>query len=137
MEELRTHLKLLQREGKIAMWTDRSIDAGSPWAKEIERNLEEAGIVLLLVSADFIASDFCYEKEMTRALQRNAAGEAIVVPIVVRDCDWNSAPFAMLQGLPKNVKPVKSWTDRDEAWKDVAIGIRAVVDKLAAEAARD
>ncbi len=128
--QLEPHLKLLQRKGQIVTWHDRLIKPGSQWADAIDANLEQAKIILLLVSADFIASDYCYEKEMTRALERHAAKEAVVIPVIIRDCQWTSAPFAKLQGLPKDGKAVDLWTKRDTAWRNVANGIEKVAQKL-------
>ena len=128
--ELETHLKLLQRQGLISVWTDRKITAGEEWKGQIDENLESARIILLLVSADFIASDYCYDVEMKRALARHEAKEARVIPVILRDVDWQPAPFGKLQALPKEGKPVKLWEDKDSAWKDVAIGIRTVVEEL-------
>lgn len=128
--ELETHLKLLQRQGIISTWHDRKILPGTEWDNEIDRRLERAGIILLLVSADFIASQYCWEKEVKRALERHNAKEAIVIPIILRSCNWQSAPFAKIQGLPKGMKPVKSWHNRDDAWTNVAIGISEIAQKL-------
>jgi internalin A len=83
--ELETHLKLLQRQGRIESWHDRDIEAGDEWKRKIDDNLERADIILLLVSADFIASEYCYEKEMTRAIERHEKNEARVIPVIVRD----------------------------------------------------
>jgi internalin A len=126
--ELETHLKLLQRQGLISVWTDRRIPAGEDWGGQIDRHLESAEIILLLISSDFIASHYCWDREMNRALDRHEAGEAVVVPIIVRDVDFRRAPFAHLQALPREAKPVTLWPDRDSAWKDVAMGIRAVAE---------
>ncbi len=128
--QLEPHLKLLQRTGQIATWHDRLIKPGAQWADAIDANLEQAKIILLLVSSDFIASDYCYEKEMKRALERHAAKEAVVIPIIIRDCQWTSAPFAKLQALPKDGKAVDLWTKRDTAWRNVANGIEKVAQKL-------
>lgn len=97
--ELETHLKLLQREGKIAMWTDRKIMPGAEWSSEIDRQRDEADMILLLVSADILTSDFCWEKEMQPAMKRHDAREATVVPIILRDGDWQSAPFLLVSKL--------------------------------------
>ncbi len=129
-DEFETHLKLLQRQGLISTWHDRRILSGSEWDREIDRHLERAKIILLLISADFIASDYCWENEVKRALERHESGEATVVPILLRSCDWKSAPFGKLQGLPKDMTPITTWKDRDAAWTDVATGIRAIVEKL-------
>jgi hypothetical protein len=127
-DELAAHLKLLERNGVIRGWHDRRIGPGDEWKSAIDANLEKAGIVLLLVSSDFLASDYCYDVEMKRALARRDAGGADVLPIILRDCDWSGAPFAKLQALPKDAKSVTSWANRDAAWKDVATGIRKVAE---------
>ncbi len=128
--ELEKNLKLLERQGLVESWHDRKILGGQDWAREIDERIERADIILLLVSSDFIASDYCWEKEMKRALERHAAGEAQVIPIIVRACDWAGAPFAHLQALPQDGKPVASWPRPDEAWEDVARGLRRAVERL-------
>ena len=129
-DELNTHLKLMQRQGLIKSWYDRNIDAGDDWKRRIDENLEQAHIILLLVSANFIASDYCYEKELKRALERHTCGEAEVIPVIVRDVDLNSAPFAGLQYLPTDAKAVTLWENRDSAWRSVAEGIRKVAESI-------
>jgi internalin A len=129
-DELETHLKLLQRQGAISDWHDRRILAGGEWDKKIDENLEKADIILLLISADFIASDYCYDVEMKRAMERHENKEAVVIPVILRDCDWHSAPFGKLQALPKDGKAVKLWSDRDSAWNNVAQGIRKVIEQV-------
>jgi internalin A len=129
-DELETHLKLLQRQGLIEPWHDRRIAPGQEWKGEIDRNLERADIILLLVSADFIASDYCYDIEMTRALERYEAKEAQVIPIILRDCSWHSAPFGKLQALPKDAKAVtnsETCYSHDAAWTDVERGLATVI----------
>ncbi|WP_437516751.1 TIR domain-containing protein [Sorangium sp. So ce1099] len=129
-DELETHLALLKRQGLLETWHDRRIGAGTEWADQIDRNLDEADVILLLVSADFLASDYCFDKEMKRALARHDGGQARVVPVILRKTDWHSAPFARLQALPKDARPVTLWQDRDEAWTDVALGIRRAIEEL-------
>ena len=129
-DQLETHLKLLQRQGVISTWHDRKILGGENWAGVIDDNFKRADLILLLVSADFVASDYCYETEMKMALEREAKGEACVVPVILRACDWKAAPFGKLQGFPKDVKPVTSWRNRAEAWTDVAAGIRKVAEEI-------
>jgi internalin A len=128
--QLATHLKLLERQGVIDLWHDRMIGAGEEWKGQISDNLEKAEIVLLLVSSDFIASDYCYDIEMQRALRRHEAGEARVIPVIVRDVDWSSAPFGKLQALPKDGKAVTLWPDRDSAWKNVSEGIKRAAEAM-------
>ena len=79
---------------------------------------------------DFLASDYCFDVEMKRALERHDRGETRVIPVIVRACDWTSSPFARLQALPKDAKPVTSWASRDQAWADVARGIRVAAEGM-------
>jgi hypothetical protein len=131
-EELETHLSLLRRQGVINGWHDRRIAAGTEWVGQIDQHLEAADVVLLLVSADFLASDYCYDVEMKRALERHAAGTARVIPVILRPVDdWQSAPFGKLQALPKDGKPVTDWRPQDKAFADIARGIREAVASLA------
>lgn len=127
--ELEKHLALLRRQGYIQWWHDRDISAGDEWKTKIDKNLESADIILLLVSADFIASDYCYSVEMERAMTRHEEEAARVIPLIVRQTDWQTAPFGKLQVLPKDGKPVKAWQDRDEAWTEVAKEIRKIVKR--------
>jgi tetratricopeptide (TPR) repeat protein len=139
LRKLETHLSLLKRQGLISLWHDRRIIPGTDWAHAIDRRLESASVILLLVSADFLASDYCYSVEMKRALERQEAGEARVVPILVRPVDWTDAPFAHLQALPTDAKPIASWRNKDTAMADVVAGIRRVIEDvplLAASAPR-
>jgi hypothetical protein len=128
--QLETHLKLLHRQGLISTWHDRKISAGEEWKGKIDENLQAANIILLMVSAAFIASDYCYDLEMKRALERHHSQMARVIPVILRDVDWKSAPFGTLQALPKDGKPVTLWPNRDSAWKDVTIGIKEAVEFL-------
>jgi internalin A len=128
--ELDTHLKLLQRQGVITVWHDRQIDAGDEWKREIDENLERADIILLLVSADFIASDYCYITEGKRALERHESKEARVIPIIIRNVDWGDTPFAKLQALPAEGRAVRLWPDSDSAWRSVAEGIKKVAKQI-------
>src|SRR6266436_648369 len=127
LRKLETHLSLLKRQGLISLWHARLITPGTDWAHAIDTHLETASVILLLVSADFIASDYGYGTEMKRALERQKAGEARVVPILVRPVDWRDAPFAYLQALPTDAKPISSWQNKDTALADVAAGIRRVI----------
>jgi internalin A len=125
-DELETHLKLLQRVGLIREWHDRNIEAGDEWRSRIDDHIDRADIVILLISADFIASDYCYEKEMRRALERHAAGDARVIPVIVRDVNWKLAPFAALQMLPRDARPVGDAPSRDAAWRAVSEAIERI-----------
>ncbi|HEU5381979.1 MAG TPA: TIR domain-containing protein, partial [Ktedonobacteraceae bacterium] len=128
LNKLKLHLKPQQRQGLVQIWHDRDISAGAEWEQEIEEQLRTAQIILLLVSPDFIASDYCYTKEMQRALDRHVRGEVRAVPIILRPVDWQITPLGKLQALPKDGKPITNWTNRDNAYLDVAKGIRALVE---------
>ena len=133
--ELETHLKLLQRTGALSLWTDRRIAAGDEWKGEIDEKLELADLILLLVSANFMNSDYCYDVELKRALERHEAGEARVVPIIVRKVNWRAAPFAKLQALPADGKVVDRGTGgpaaRDALWAEVADGLEKALKEIA------
>jgi hypothetical protein len=102
------------------MWHDRKILTGDDWAGEMDGNLNLADIVTLLVSADFLNWDYCYDKETARAMERHAKEGTLVIPVIFRPCDWHEAPFGALQAIPQDGKAVSSWPNRDEAWRDVA-----------------
>lgn len=131
-DELSSHLSTLKRNGVIHEWHDRRIPAGAEWAQEIDEHLDEAQVVLLLISANFLASDYCYVKEGQHALERHNRGEAVVIPVILRACDWEDAHFEKLQALPKDGKPPKSWPDPDEAYTDIARGIRRLIEEMRA-----
>jgi hypothetical protein len=131
LNKLKVHLKPLQRQGLIDIWYDRNISAGTDWGREIDKHLNTAQVILLLVSPDFLASDYCYTIEMQRAIERHDLGEATVIPIILRHVYWHGAPFGKLQALPKDGKPVVSsdWNNWDEAFFDVSEGIRKAVEE--------
>jgi hypothetical protein len=130
-EELTRHLVPLCRQGVIRDWNQQKIVPGDDIKDTVRNHLQSAHIIVLLVSVDFLASDICYEEEMKLALERQLTGEVCVIPIILRECYWDEAPFANLQALPKGAKPVSTWLDRDQAWKDVVQGIRNAIEKLA------
>ena len=109
------------------MWHDRRITAGDAFDHRIDEELERADIILLLVSADFLASDYCHDVEMQRALQRHAERSARVIPIILKPCDWQHSPFANLLAAPTDGKPITRWVDEDEAFLDVVRQIRAAL----------
>lgn len=129
-DKLETALALLRRQNYIAGWHDRRITAGAEWAGQIDAHLAEADIVLLLISPDFMASDYCYEIEVKTALQRHNMGVARVVPIVLRPTDWQTSDLARLQCLPDNAQPITMWSNQDAAFENVAQGIRKIVGEL-------
>ncbi len=131
-DKLATHLKLMERTKVIDAWHDRAIPTGSEWDKAIKTELLQADIILLLISADFLASNYIWDVEVKTAMERHEAGDAVVIPIVLRDCDWFDAPFGKLQGLPKDAKPVTSHTNMDEAFTFIARKIKRTAKDIRA-----
>ena len=131
LNKLKTHLMPLQRQGLIDVWYDRDISAGTVWEQEIEEHLNTAQIVLLLVSPDFMNSDYCYSIELKRSIERHDRKEARVIPIILRHVYWQGV-LGKLQALPTDAIPVmsSSWHYQDEAFYNVAEGIRKVVEQL-------
>jgi tetratricopeptide (TPR) repeat protein len=130
LQKLEAHLSVLKRLGLISTWYDRQIVPCTNWAQVIDERLEQASIILLLVSSDFLASDYCYQVEMKRALERHDAGQARVIPIAMRPVDWKGSPFAHLQALPTDAKAITTWSNQDEAFVDVVAGIRRAIEDL-------
>jgi nucleotide-binding universal stress UspA family protein len=132
-EELDAFLAPLAREGLVTVWSDRAIVPGSEWEQEILSNLESADLIILMISAYFMKSDYCWSKEMTRAVERHDRNSARVIPVIVSHADWQKAPFGKLQALPKDGKPISSWHDQSEGWNNVAKGIRIAAELLRKE----
>ncbi|MBZ0291392.1 MAG: SUMF1/EgtB/PvdO family nonheme iron enzyme [Anaerolineae bacterium] len=126
-DKLEEHLSILKRRGIISTWHDRKIGAGREWAGAISEAMEAAQVILLLISPAFINSDYCYDIEMRRAIQRHEQGTATVIPIILRPVFWQDAPFGKLQALPKDAKPVTKWGNRDEAFETITSGIEKAV----------
>ena len=133
LNKLKAQLKPLQRRNVIDVWYDRNISAGTEWEHDIDQHLNTAQIILLLVSPDFMNSDYCYGIEMKRALERHERKEAVVIPIILRHVYWQEE-FGKLQVLPTDAKPVidRYWHSIDEAFFDVVGGIRKAIEKIAA-----
>jgi len=125
--ELAKHLTVLKRAGLIEEWYDRKIMPGEEWDGQISAHLNEAQVILLLISVDFLASKYCFDIETKRALERHQANTARVVPIILRPVHWKLAPFAALQALPKDARAVTEWPNQDQAFVNVCEGILAVV----------
>jgi O-acetyl-ADP-ribose deacetylase (regulator of RNase III) len=126
--KLSDHLGGLRYGGYIKDWWDGEIIPGHEWAPEISRRLDEADIILLLVTAGFLGSEFIGKNELGRALERHRAGEAIVIPVILKPADWPSAGLAGLQALPRDGKAVSTWSDHDAAYVDIAQGLRRTIE---------
>jgi hypothetical protein len=129
-DQLEIHFSSLKRQGIISAWHDRRILAGTEIDQAIDQNLDNADVILLLVSPDFIASDYCYEREVKRALQRHLEGSARVIPVILRPCDWHSLEFGKLLATPTDGRPITKWPNADEAFLDVVKSIKAALIEL-------
>lgn len=127
---------MLRNQGLIEVWHDRRIAAGSVIDDAIDAQLDAADVVLLLVSASFLASTYCYSRELARAMERHDRGEAIVIPVIVQPCDWHPAPFGKLLATPKDGKAITTWANPEEAYADVARQVRSVVEGAAKTVAK-
>jgi internalin A len=127
LDSMTAQLSLLRRQGLIDVWHDGRILPGADWRQDIADHLTQADVILLLISADFINSDFCWSVELHEALNRT---DAIVVPVIVRPCLWSEAPFARLGVLPSGGRAVTTWPNPDEAWLDVASGLARLITSL-------
>lgn len=129
-DELITHLSSLKRKKIIEEWHDRKLIPGQEWDKSIKQELKDADIIILLISADFLASNYCFDVEIQEAMKKHDQKEAVVIPIIIRLCDWQDLPFSKIQGLPKDAKPISTWEDRDAAYLDVINGIKNRIQLL-------
>ncbi len=137
LKNLKTHIKPLQREELIDVWHDRDISPGTEWEKEIDKHLNTSQIILLLVSPDFMDSDYCYSVEMKRAMERHESKEVRVIPVILRSTLWKETPFGKLQALPTDGIPVTDprWHSLDEAFFNVTEGIYKVAEEILPEIA--
>jgi len=130
-DRLETALTMLKRQGFVETWHDRRIPAGDDIGNTIDAAIERADIILLLVSPEFLASAYCYEREMMRAMERHEAGEARVIPVILRPCDWKSTPFGKLLAVPKDGLPVTKHADYDDAFLDITNAIKSIAGAAA------
>lgn len=128
--ELEVHLSMLKRQGLISTWHDRRIGAGKDIHSSISDKLESSNIVLLLVSANFLASDYCYDNELKRALEKDREGTARVIPVILHPCDWKSSPFGSLRATPLDGKPVSMFANQAEALTQIAKDIRCAIEEI-------
>jgi len=131
LNKLKSHLSPLQRQGLIDVWHDRDISASSEWEQEIKEQLNTAQIILLLISPDFMNSDYCYGTELKQAIDRHERKEARVIPIILRPVYWQGV-LGKLQALPKDALPATDpdWHNLDRAFFDAVEGIRKVVEEI-------
>lgn len=128
-KQLENHLSLLRHQDLLSPWHNRDVLPGACWSDEIDDHLKNADVILLLISANFLASDYCYEIEMQCALERHRRNEAVVIPVILKPCDWFKAPFGTLQALPRNAKAVTTWSNPDEAFTEIAHQLRHLLER--------
>lgn len=134
LEALEIHLSLLKRQNLVGIWYAHDISRGSEWHSQIDRHLDDAQIILLLISPSFLSSDYSYSLEMKRAMELHANGRVRVIPIVLRSVDWlGTTPFGKLMALPTGGKPVALWRSRDDALLNIAHGLRRVIEQMEVE----
>ncbi|AZU49813.1 TPA: toll/interleukin-1 receptor domain-containing protein [Aeromonas hydrophila] len=131
--ELEKHLSPLKRMGKISTWHDRRIIPGEVFEHKIDQYFSEADIVLLLISSDFIASDYCYQVEMKSAMERHRRGEAIVIPVILRECAWNQLPFGKILAATVDGKPITKFASHDEGYVQVVEAVVRAIDNMEAK----
>jgi serine protease AprX len=129
-KEFKAHLSPMERAGRIDIWSDQKIEAGQRWEDEIYRKLDGADIILLLISAYFVESEFCYSKELKRAVERDAEASARIVPVRVRPVSLKGTILEKLQALPPGAKPITSFPDPHEGWTQVAEQLYDIVEKV-------
>jgi len=129
-DQLETHLSTLKRENRISAWHDHRITSGTEWKSEIDEQLKNSSAILLLVTANFLASDYCHDVELRYAIEQHQQGSARVIPVILRPCDWKTTVFAKLQALPTDGNPVISWKTRDDALLNVVEGIRKALGEM-------
>lgn len=130
-QELEKFLVSLKRSDAISVWQDRELEGGTEYEEKIMAELNAADIILLLVSQDFIASDFIWSRELKTAMERHESGAARVIPVILRECDWQHLPFGKLVALPADGRPVDSFPNKDAAYTQIAKSINRVVGSVA------
>lgn len=124
---LKVHLRQMERGKLISVFYDREIRAGQHLDDVISENLEEAGLFLAVVSPDFLNSNYCYEREMKRALELHDEGRMIVVPIIAEPCDWKNSPLGQLKAVPQDGKSISEWQNANSAFMDIVGELRRLV----------
>lgn len=131
--ELEKHLSPLKRMGKITTWHDRRINPGLEFERQIDHYFSEADIILLLISSDFIASDYCYQVEMTNAMERHKRAEAVVIPVILRECAWHQLPFGSIMAATIDGKPITKFASHDEGYVQVFDAVSRAIASMEAK----
>jgi hypothetical protein len=129
-DELGKHLASLRRWGAVEDWYDRRILPGTDWETEIDDHIRTSDVILPLVSASFLNSDYCSGVELETALKQHEEGQARIVPVILRPCNWTPSPLGRLQALPTDAKAITTWENQDEALVDVIKGLERVINNI-------
>ena len=130
-KNLDIHFAPLRRnEKKVETWNDRKLIPGTKFDEEIKKHLNEDDIIILLISADFIESDYCYNVEMKTALERMENSEAVVIPVIVRPCLWKETPLGCIQALPKDGNPISKYQDSDDAYLEIVESVSNIIENF-------
>jgi len=135
LERLHKHLAMMRREGSLESWDDRAISPGKKLDNEIKEALERANVFLALVSPDYLASSYCYEKEFEYAALLEEQGKLRIVPVILEPCDWLSSPLAKHLALPKEGQPISQWSNQNNAFLDVVNGLRRLSSDMSPDVA--
>jgi hypothetical protein len=127
LERLHKHLVMLTRDGSLKAWTDNEILAGDKFSSQIQENLNNSSLFLALLSPDYLASDYCYEKEFQHALKMAEAGRSRIVPIILEPCDWLASPFSEFMALPKDGAAISGWINQNNVFLNVVTGLRRIL----------
>ncbi len=130
LRELENHIANLKRKNLIRAWSDREIRPGMDWSNEISNQMEKADLILLLVSASFLASNYIYGVELRKAIDRHNSGDSVVVPILLRPCDWHGKPFSKFQILPRNAKPISTFENKDLAYTEISENLERILNSV-------
>lgn len=129
-ENFEEHLSSLKDQNIVNVWHDRKIIPGQEWKDEIDNNLKNSEIIIFLISSSFNNSEYCKSIELTQAILQHEEGKSILIPVIVRACDWENYPYGKFQGLPKDAKPISSWIDQDAGWLNVIQGLRKSITEF-------
>jgi len=130
LNDFQEHLVGLKQNGLIQEWNDHAVMPGEEWARVVKKKISESDIIVFLVSSDFIASDYIHDIEINKAIERHKRGESIIIPVIIRPCDFQSLPISKFQALPRYARPISTWEDKKEAWLDVTRKIERLATGL-------
>lgn len=121
------HLYPFVLNNQIEIWEDGIIEAGDDWDDEIKEKLDQANLVLLLVSSDALTSSYINNVELKRSMDKHNLGLIKVIPVIVRPCKWTILPISKIQAVPRPATPISKWEDEDEALLNVVNELERII----------